>query len=184
MTSRLQSALIIAVTAVLLSSTTDALAQGLPPPTTTRAPLLTRLPADSIRRQVTYLKLMQLLQDLRQGPTPALDVDASDLVWSAADQAARTNPSCTTLRTVIFALRSHLGTGALPASLPIFFDQTQVIDTQGGDTAVVHTSLIIDLATSSMSSAVALTYNHPQARWISATGLLAALCAAATTSTP
>lgn len=156
---------------------------GLPPPTTSRAPVLTRMPADSIRLQVTYLNLSQLLQNLQRTVGAALDVEAAEIIWSAADERVRTDPRCASLGTVASQLRGRLGVpqgAGVPPSVPIFFDHVQVTDFPGSDTTVVGVRLIIRLPGDASSSVAAFTYNHPQARWSRASGLLAALCPAAT----
>ena len=89
---------LVLVAAMLLSSSHELWGQALPPPTASRAPLLTQLPVDSIRRQVVFLKLTQLLQDLQQSAGTAVDADAAEIEWSGADQAARADGQCATRR--------------------------------------------------------------------------------------
>jgi len=178
--------LLAAVYGYSFASSHEVLAQagaGLPPPTASRAPALTRMPADSIRLQITYLKLSQLLQNLQQTAAAALDVDAADITWSAADDRVRTDPRCTSLGIVASQLRGRVGglqDGGVPPSVPVFFDHVHVTDFPASDTAVAAIRVIIRLPGDSASSVAALTYKHSQARWYRASGLLAALCTAAT----
>jgi len=177
---------VAAVCGYSFASSDQVLAQagaGLPPPTASRAPALTRMSADSIRLQITYLKLSQLLQNLQQTAGAALDVDAAEITWSAADERVRTDPRCTSLGAVASQLRSRVGGlqgSGVPPSVPVFFNHVQVTDFPASDTAVVAVRVIIRLPGDSSSAVAALTYKHSQARWYRASGLLTALCAAAT----
>ena len=169
---RLAGTLCSALTGAVLFSTFLS-AQGrtdLPPPDSSRAPLLTRAPADSIRYQTAYLHAAELLQALQAGNATTMGVllaqapqSSSTCSWSEAVSKAATR-----VRRIV---RSGGGT-----SLALFFDKIQISDS--GRAQVVTAELVLLLAVSSVRtrSSVTLIMDSDRAVWTNETGILSALC--------
>ena len=143
----------------------------LPRPDSSRAPLLTRAPADSIRYQTAYLHVTEFLQALQAG-------DAT--VLGALLQGATLGPAtCGSMREaaskVTARVRGIAGSDGR-TSRALFFDRIVIVDS--GTTQVVDAELVLMPVTSSTPkrSSVKLVLDPDRAVWIREAGLLDALC--------
>lgn len=143
----------------------------LPPPESSRAPLLTEAPADSIRYQTAYLHVMELLQALQAG-------DATT-VGMLLENAALGSTMCGSLNDAIANVAARVrrieqADGG--ATLALFLDKVRIVDS--GRTQVVTAELVILPATASVPvrSSVTLVMDPERAVWIRETSLLEALC--------
>src|SRR2546422_2536094 len=80
------------LSALALRGSVAQLPTSSPPPNISRPPLITLLPPDSIRLQVTQLQLYQLLANLQRADATALDADLAEVQWGPADEASRRLP--------------------------------------------------------------------------------------------
>lgn len=143
----------------------------LPPPDSSRAPLLTRAPADSIRHQTAFLHIAELLQALQAG-------DATTL-GTLLENAALSSTTCGSPGDAISKIGARVRKIALSdgrTSLAMFFDKIKIADS--GTTQVVTAELVLMPATSSVlaRSSVTLVLDPERAVWTREAGLLDALC--------
>ena len=158
-------------------------AQSLPPPGNSRAPLLTRLPADSIRLHVRQLRLVELLQSLQRGDSVAIDAAFANVTWGPADQAGRGQAGCHTLGAAVSALRSRQASQRARQPLPIFFAGVAVADS--AETGVATATIQIALPSGGVhGSPIRLEYRDSDPGWAASDGLLAAVCHAAARASP
>lgn len=155
----------------------------LPPPDSSRPPVLTRLAADSIRRQVVQLQLYQLVGNLQRADATALDADLSGVQWGPADEASRRQTQCASVSAAIALVAGRLASpsasvGGTPL-VPIFLANPRVADSAGA--IAVSSDLIIVLPLSGKDSARVVQILDPEhVRWSRIDGLLAFLCRVAT----
>lgn len=154
-------------------------AQRLPSPDSSRAPLLTRLPADSIRLQVRQMRLMEFLAALQRADSTAVDAALSGATWAASDNVSRRLAPCRSLGTAVSSFSSRLSARHGGDHLPIFFDRVATADS-GGTTVASGTVLLVSPSGLAHRTGFALAYHSSEPRWTSARGLLAAICKAAT----
>ncbi len=143
----------------------------LPRPDSSRAPLLTRASADSIRYQTAYLHVIELLQALQAG-------DAATM--SALLQNATLRPSpCGSVeeamsRVATRARRIARADGG--SALALFFDKIAVADS--GATQVVTADVVLVPAISGppVRTLVTLVLDPKRGVWTREAGLLEGLC--------
>ncbi len=160
-------------------------AQRLPSPESSRAPLLTSLPADTIRLQVRQLRLMDLLESLQRGDTAHLDGTFTGATWASTDEASKQRAQCQSIGSAVAAarLRSTTPTSTSLALLPIYFDNVRILDSAGVGFARMQVRFVSSSGVESVFF-VSLTYADSEPRWIHVDGLLAAVCEIASASTP
>jgi|SRR2546422_9449665 len=171
------------LSALALRGSVAQLPTSSPPPNISRPPLITLLPPDSIRLQVTQLQLYQLLANLQRADATALDADLAEVQWGPADEASRRLPQCASLGKAISSAASRLASGSsttgTPRPLPIFMQNSRVADSTG--TALVAGDLVIvPPSGQKVSGAVVLTLDRDRMQWTKAQGLLALICGVAT----
>lgn len=168
---------------LLVGLRTPGNAQGrkdLPPPDSSRAPLLTRTRPDSIRLQVRQLALTKLLGQLQRADGPVLDAEWSEMEWGPRDRMAQVTPLCSTLGTAVVALRSRSSTVSSQSgeSNSIAADFRDVVFTPN-DTVRAR-MWIVTGTRREFTSPVLFVWDSVQARWAHADGLLSAVCTGAT----
>ncbi len=159
---------------VLLVVVADLSAQrrgDLPRPDSSRAPLLTRASADSIRYQTASLHLAKLLQALQAADAPVMGV--------LLENAALGSTTCGSLRAALANVGTRARKIALSdgrTSLALFFDKIKIADS--GTVQVVTADLVIVSASSGqpMRSSVMLVLDPERAVWSKENGLLETLC--------
>lgn len=174
----------LALVAILLVGLrTPGGAQGrkdLPPPDSSRAPLLTRTRPDSIRLQVRQLALTKLLGQLQRADGSVLDAEWSEVELGPGDRMAQMIPLCSTLGTAVVTLRSRSST------LSSQSEESNSIAADFRDVAftlrdTVRARMWILAGTGrEITSPVLFVWDSVQARWAHADGLLSAVCAGAT----
>ena len=153
---------------------------NLPPPDSSRPPVLTRLPADSIRVQVRQLRLWELLGSLQRADTAALRVALAGVKWGATGEESHSVPECPTITSVVTTLAAGFGVSvSRRAVLPIFFYHVAVADSGGVGIAKGRVR-VISLTSGPTTAPVSFTYDSTDARFVTIVGLLDALCRAAT----
>ena len=175
------------LSALALRGSVAQLPTSSPPPNISRPPLITLLPPDSIRLQVTQLQLYQLLANLQRADATARDADLAEVQWGSADQASRSTPQCASLGAAISAAATRLASGSstpgTPRALPIFLPKPSVADS-GGAAVVSGDLTIVPPSGTRVSGPVLLTLNRDRMRWSKAHGLLALVCGVATQGSP
>lgn len=151
----------------------------LPPPDSSRPPLLTRLPPDSIRHQVRGLRLLELLGQLQRGEGPRVDATLAEVEWSGGDEASRQAPECRTPGNALHAAAGRVREAGYRESgslaFPIFFDRVRLVDSAA--IPMARATLVVLLPSGRrLSTAIELVMNGAEARWVRGTGLLQALC--------
>jgi hypothetical protein len=173
MVDRAFKSLVTFVSALALSVPTlvDAQRVDLPRPDSSRAPLLTRVPADSIRYQTTYLHVSELLQALQAG-------DAKTMSMLLENAALGSGP-CSGVTEAVSRIASRARKITLSdggTAMALFFDRIKIADS--GATQVVTADLVVLPASSREPdrNAVTLTLDSELAVWTRQAGLLEALC--------
>lgn len=143
----------------------------LPPPDSSRVPLLTRAPADSIRYQTAYLHVAELLQALQAG-------DATTM-GTLLENAVLSSTTCGSLSETIAKVGARVRKVALSdggTSLALFFDKIKIADS--GTAQVVTAELVLLPMASSppTRSSVTLILDPDRAVWTKETGLIETLC--------
>ncbi len=153
---------------------------GLPRPDSSRAPLLTSLPPDSIRHQVGELLLSQLLMNLQRGQTRAVDVALSSVEWDPADQAAMGMAHCQSVGTALSAISAldRRGLSDTAHLVPVFFSNIQFKDSASVSRMLARIT-VLSGTNRRVDTLITMQYDQAVMRWSRADGLLAALCAAA-----
>lgn len=141
----------------------------LPPPDSSRAPLLTKLSSDSIRYQTAYQHAAELLQALQAG-------DATMLARMLADATLGLS-TCSVGQALakLTSVRGIVGSDGR-TSRAVFFDKIAIVDS--GATQVVTADLVLVLTTPTTPtrSSVRLVLDPERAVWTREAGLLNALC--------
>lgn len=140
--------------------------QDLPSPDSSRAPFLTRARPDSIRLQVRSLIVIQLLENLQEVRSAAIDGDLAAVEWGPADQLARTYPGCGTVGAAVSSLAARLGSSA---RLKLFFANVNYADT----TTIVR--VVVGGATANVFE-VLMTHDRETMRVKEMIGLISGLC--------
>jgi len=143
----------------------------LPPPSSSRAPLLTGMASDSIRRHTALLHVAELLQSLQAGDAitgGALLRDATMSLGSCGSVAEAFSRVTAQARPIA---RSDGGT-----SLALFFDKIVIADS--GTAQVVTADLVVVLKNPGVTtrSSVRLVLDEQRAVWTAESGLMKALC--------
>jgi hypothetical protein len=143
----------------------------LPPPDSSRAPLLTRAPADSIRYQTAYLHAAELLQALQAGDATTIGALLENTTLASATCGSVGEAFSRIATRVRRIARSDGGT-----SMALFFDKITIVDS--GTTQVVTAELVLMPATSGVPvrSSVRLVLDPGRAAWTREAGLLEAFC--------
>lgn len=158
--------------AVLLSTSLSAQRRtDLPPPDSSRAPLLTRAPADSIRHQTALLHVAELLQALQAGDATTSSTLLQNATLSLATCASSGEAFSKAAARLRRIARSDGGT-----SLALFFDKIAIVDS--GTIQVVDAELVLMPVTSGIPirGSVRLVLDPERAVWTREAGLLKALC--------
>ena len=177
MMNRAFKSLVTFVYALALAAPTlvDAQRADLPRPDSSRAPLLTRAPADSIRYQTAYLHVSELVQALRAGDAKTLSM--------LLENAGLGSAPCGGVSDAVSRIASRARLITLSgggSTMALFFDRIKIADS--GATQVVTVDLVI-LPVSSREAnrtVVTLTLDSERAVWTRQTGLLEALCGSLT----
>jgi hypothetical protein len=176
MRDRAFTSLVGFVSAVAFSTPSSLDAQGavaFPRPDSSRAPLLTRAPADSIRYQTAYLHVAELLQALQAGDAP--------LTSALLEHATLSSTPCGSVSETVSRVGTRVRRIALSSggtSLALFFNRIEIVDS--GTVQVVTGELVLVPVTSKVliRSSVRLVLDAEQAVWTKEGGLLGALCEA------
>lgn len=143
----------------------------LPPPKSSRAPLLTTMTSDSIRHHTAHLHVGELLQALQAGDATtgsALLRNAALGFATCGGVAEAFSKANARVRKIA---RSDGGT-----SLALFFEKIAIADS--GATQVVTADLLVVTQTSNVPtrSSVRLDLDAERAVWTAESGLMKALC--------
>jgi hypothetical protein len=145
--------------------------RDLPPPDSSRAPLLTRAAADSIRYQTAYLHTAELLQALQAG-------DATTM-GTLLENATLSSTTCGSLSETIAKVGARARKIALSdggTSLAVFFDKITVADSSTSLTVTAEIVLVPATSGAPLRDSVMLVLDRASAVWTREAGLLSALC--------
>ncbi len=148
--------------------------RDLPRPDSSRSPTITRIPPDSIRKQVVYLHAFQLLQNVQANDGTSIEGDVSGLTWGPLDTVSMTDPRCLNLRAALSLYAESTGA----SRLSIFFDGLRVSDS--GNVQVV--TGLVELTSSKkvpLALPIKLVFDPRRGRWVRIEGLLSAVCSSA-----
>ena len=148
----------------------DAQRSDLPRPDSSRAPLLTRATADSIRYQTAYLHVSELLQALQAGDAKAMTM----LLQHATLSGTCGTPGETLSKAAARVRRIMRWDGG--TSMALFFGSIRIVDS--GPTQLVTADLVVLPAfpSGAVRSGVTFTLDADRAVWTREAGLLDALC--------
>jgi len=138
----------------------DAQRVDLPRPDSSRAPLLTRAPADSIRYQTAYLHVSELLQALQAGDAKTMGM----LLQSAALGSAPCGSVSDALSRIASQVRRITLSGGGTA-MALFLDKIKIADS--GTTQIVTADLVVmpESPGGAIRSSVTLTLDPDRAVW-------------------
>ncbi|HMG18743.1 MAG TPA: hypothetical protein VK573_08465 [Gemmatimonadales bacterium] len=143
----------------------------LPPPESSRPPLLTQMPSDSIRYHTAWLRLTELLQLLQTG-------DAARL-GRLFENAAFTPPTCGTIGDAFARLAARVrqieGSDGATSRL-VFFDKVKIVDSATTQVATAELILVPKTSSIPMRDSVTLVLDPGRAAWTREAGLLEAFC--------
>jgi len=148
--------------------------RDLPPPDSTRAPLIVSVPQESAYAQAKQFALQQLLQALQTGDEALLEFE-----YSALDQVGSMGPvRCSSLREAISRLRvvNQRAPGRLPRGehVPVYFVMTLASDAMSSR-ALIEV-VVVGTGGRSQRTAVSLDFDQISGRWVGAQGLVEAIC--------
>jgi len=149
----------------------DAQRADLPRPDSSRAPLLTRASADSIRYQTAYLHVSELLQALQAG-----DAKTTSVLLQGAILGLTPCGSVGEVLSRIASRTRRITRSDGGTSMALFFDKIKIADS--GTTHMVTADLVAipESPGAAVRSTVTLTLDVDRAVWTREAGLFDALC--------